>query len=55
MERRENTPARQARSLYDEINAFLEKNNVTKVRLIREGYAALLKKEKDGTLYTDLP
>ncbi len=79
MERRENTPARQARrkyeeknkdkrkqvsgnfgtliprALYDEINAFLEKNNVTKVRLIREGYAALLKKEKDGTLYTDLP
>ena len=43
------------RALFDEINAFLEEKSITKVRLIREGYAALLKKEKDGTLYTDLP
>ncbi|MBQ9513855.1 MAG: hypothetical protein IJR66_02600 [Clostridia bacterium] len=79
MERKENTPARQARRKYeeknkdkrkqvsgnfgtlipraffDEINAFLEEKSITKVRLIREGYVALLKKEKDGTLYTDLP
>ena len=26
------------RALYDEINAFLEENGITKVRLIKEGY-----------------
>ena len=74
MEKRENTPIRQARrkyeeknkekrkqasgnfgtmiprTLYDEINAFLEENGITKVRLIKEGYEALKNKKKDGKL-----
>ena len=70
MERRKNTPARQARRkyeeknkdkrkqvsgnfgtliprvLYDEINAFLKENNITKVQLIKAGYKALLEGKK---------
>ena len=38
------------RSLYDEINAFLNENHITKVALIREGFDALKKKKEDGTL-----
>ena len=38
------------RTLYDEINAFLEENGITKVRLIKEGYEALKNKKKDGKL-----
>ena len=72
MERRENTPIRQARrkyeeknkdkrkqvsgnfgtliprALFDEINAFLKENNITKVQLIKAGYKALL--EEKGKL-----
>lgn len=29
------------RPLFEEINAFLEQNNITKVELIREGYESL--------------
>ena len=36
------------RALYDEINAFLEENGITKVRLIKEGYEALKNMKKDG-------
>jgi hypothetical protein len=43
------------RQLFEEINAFLAENNISKVRLVKEGYAALQKKIKDGTLYKDLP
>ena len=32
------------RALYDEINEFLRVNNITKVRLIVEGYEALKRK-----------
>ena len=38
------------RSLYDEINAFLNENHITKVALIREGFDDLKKKKEDGTL-----
>ena len=65
MEKRENTPQRNARRkyeevnkekrkqasgnfgtmiprpLFEEINAFLEENNITKVELIKAGYEAL--------------
>ena len=34
------------RALYDEINAFLEENGITKVRLIKEGYEALKNKKR---------
>ena len=70
MERRENTPARQARrkyeeknkdkrkqvsgnfgtliprALFDEINAFLKENNITKVQLVKAGYKALLEERE---------
>ena len=44
------TPARSKRLevLYDEINEFLRVNNITKVRLIVEGYEAL-KRELSNT------
>ena len=35
------------RDLFEEINAFLAENNITKVTLIREGYETLKKKIKD--------
>lgn len=38
------------RALYDEINAFLEENGITKVRLIKEGYEVLKNMKKDGKL-----
>lgn len=38
------------RALYNEINAFLEENGITKVRLIKEGYEALKSKKENGTL-----
>ncbi len=38
------------RVLYDEINAFLEENGITKVRLIKEGYEALKNMKKAGKL-----
>ena len=38
------------RALFNEINAFLEENRITKVRLIREGYEALKTKKENGTL-----
>ena len=74
MERKEDTPAREARrryeekvkdkrkqasgnfgtmiprSLFEEINAFLEENHITKVTLIREGYEALKRKKEAGSL-----
>lgn len=74
MEKKENTPAREARRryeekvkdmrkqasgnfgtmiprpLFEEINAFLEENHITKVTLIREGYEALKRKKEDGSL-----
>ncbi len=34
------------RALYDEINAFLKENNITKVQLIKAGYNALLEEKK---------
>ena len=43
------------RALFNEINEFLEENDITKVRLIKEGYEALKKKKENGTLTTDLP
>ena len=43
------------RPLFEEINAFLKENKITKVRLIREGFKALQKKNNDGTLHTDFP
>lgn len=70
MEKRENTPIRQARRkyeeknkekrkqvsgnfgtliprvLYDEINAFLKENNITKVQLVKAGYKALLEEKE---------
>ena len=73
MEKKEKTPAREARRryeekvkekrkqasgnfgtmiprpLFEEINAFLQENHITKVTLIREGYEAL-KRQKDGAL-----
>ena len=74
MEKKENTPAREARRryeekvkdkrkkasgnfgtmiprpLFEEINAFLQENHITKVMLIREGYEALKRKKEDGSL-----
>ena len=41
------------RPLFEEINAFLKENKITKVRLIREGFKVLQKKKNDGTLHTD--
>ena len=38
------------RALFYEINEFLEENDITKVRLIKEGYEALKKKKENGTL-----
>ena len=38
------------RALYEEINAFLEENGITKVRLIKEGYETLKNMKKDGKL-----
>ncbi len=38
------------RALFDEINAFLEENGITKVQLVKEGYEALKSKKKNGTL-----
>ena len=38
------------RTLFNEINAFLEENGITKVRLIQEGYEALKKMKIDGKL-----
>ena len=73
MEKRENTPIRQARrkyeekykekrkqvsgnfgtliprALFDEINAFLKENNITKVQLIKAGYKALLEEKLNRT------
>ena len=70
MEKRENTPIRQARrkyeeknkekrkqvsgnfgtliprALFDEINAFLKENNITKVQLVKAGYKALLEEKE---------
>ena len=70
MEKRENTPIRQARrkyeeknkekrrqvsgnfgtliprALFDEINAFLKENNITKVQLVKAGYKALLEERE---------
>lgn len=43
------------KDLYDEINAFLVDNKITKVRLIKEGYKALRDKIENGTIDTDLP
>lgn len=40
------------RALYDEINAFLDENGITKVKLIEEGYKSLL--EQTGEINTDL-
>ena len=37
------------RALYDEINEFLRVNNITKVRLIVEGYEALKQKMNSVT------
>ena len=34
------------RELYDEINAFLKENGLTKVKLIEAGYAALREQAK---------
>ena len=38
------------RALFNEINEFLEEHDITKVRLIKEGYEALKKKKENGTL-----
>ena len=70
MEKRENTPIRQARrkyeeknkekrkqvsgnfgtliprTLFNEINAFLKENNITKVQLVKAGYKALLEEKE---------
>ena len=70
MEKRGNTPIRQARrkyeeknkekrkqvsgnfgtliprALFDEINAFLKENNITKVQLVKAGYKALLEERE---------
>ncbi len=34
------------RTLFNEINAFLKENNITKVQLIKAGYKALLEEKK---------
>ena len=38
------------RPLFEEINAFLQENHITKVTLIREGYETLKRKKEDGSL-----
>ena len=38
------------RTLFDEINAFLEENGITKVQLVKEGYKTLKSKKENGTL-----
>lgn len=38
------------RTLFDEINAFLEENGITKVQLVKEGYEVLKSKKENGTL-----
>ena len=38
------------RPLFEEINAFLQENHITKVTLIREGYEALKRKKEDSAL-----
>ncbi len=43
------------KDLFNEINAFLVDNKITKVRLIKEGYKALRDKIENGTVDTDLP
>ena len=43
------------RALYDEINAFLEENGITKVRLIKEGYEALKNMKKTANYKPTLP
>ena len=77
MERRENTPERQARrkyeeknkdkrkqvsgnfgtliprALFDEINAFLKENNITKVQFVKAGYKALLEERKQFNKTTE--
>lgn len=77
MERRENTPIRQARrkyeekskekrkqvsgnfgtliprALFDEINAFLKENNITKVQLVKAGYKALLEEKEQFNKTTE--
>ena len=77
MEKRENTPIRQARrkyeeknkdkrkqvsgnfgtliprALFDEINAFLKENNITKVQLVKAGYKALLKEKEQLNTTTE--
>ena len=37
------------RALFDEINAFLKENNITKVQLIKAGYKALLEEKLNRT------
>ena len=34
------------RALFDEINAFLKENNITKVQLVKAGYKALLEEKE---------
>ena len=34
------------RTLFNEINAFLKENNITKVQLVKAGYKALLEEKK---------
>ena len=34
------------RALFDEINAFLKENNITKVQLVKAGYKALLEERE---------
>ena len=36
------------RTLFDEINAFLEENGITKVQLVKEGYEDLKSKKENG-------
>ena len=39
-----NFQAMMPRELYEEINAFIKENNITKVQLVVEGYEAMKKK-----------
>lgn len=39
-----NFQAMMPRSIYEEINAFLKENNITKVQLVVEGYEAMKSK-----------
>ncbi|MBQ9355221.1 MAG: hypothetical protein IJT84_06030 [Clostridia bacterium] len=34
------------RALFDEINAFLKENNITKLQLVKAGYKALLEEKE---------